>query len=316
MPRGVEPATNATVPAAQRYTSARVWTAGVAQLAMLFISLIPWLAPSLFAILILESETLSALELVGWVAVAIVATPLIALLLPIAAKWLLLGKVRPGRYPLWGWFFCRWWLVRKLLQTAPIDYIAGSPLLAPYLRLMGARIGRGCHIGTSRVDVPDLLEIGDGASIGYNVELDPSTVANGWLTHRADSNRRERISEPLGGFAWRNGRPGGARVAEQSLVAEGQTIPDHETWAGSPSSAPLPIRSSICSLRKSRCNAGRSACSSVSALGFIMLEVLPLLAVVPGLVLIWGLYDGDIWLGLALTLPRDCCTFWLLAPLS
>ncbi len=33
----------------------------------------------------------------------------------IAAKWLILGRTKPGRYPLWGVYYFRWWLSQRLL---------------------------------------------------------------------------------------------------------------------------------------------------------------------------------------------------------
>src|SRR5262249_57941457 len=95
------------------------------------------------------------------------------LVVPVLLKWVLIGRFRPGRHPLWGWYFCRWWLVRKALALAPLGVLAGSPLMAVYLRLLGARVGKRCFIGTARIDAPDLLEIGDGACIGYAAALEP-----------------------------------------------------------------------------------------------------------------------------------------------
>ena len=91
---------------------------------------------------------------------------------------------------------------------------------------MGARIGRGCHLGSGRIDVPDLIEIGDEASIGYDVDLDPAHVANGWLTLatvRVGAGAYVGTNSVISGGGTVGAR---ARVAEQSLVAGGQTIPD------------------------------------------------------------------------------------------
>src|SRR5262249_23676572 len=161
---------------------------------------------------------LSQGQVIAGVAAVVLAAPLVSLMLPVLAKWLLLGRVRPGRYPLWGWFFCRWWLVRKLLQTAPLDYLAGSPLLAGYLRLLGARVGAGCHLGSARIDFPDQIEIGTGASLGYDVVLDPGHVADGFLNVAplhigAGAYVGTNTVIQGGGSVGR-----GARVAEQSLV--------------------------------------------------------------------------------------------------
>ena len=120
---------------------------------LLYLLLVLWLAPSTSADRAVvhgcRFDAVGVQTAAGGVAAILAAGPLVhaAVSAGVVLKWLLLGRVRPGRYPLWGWFFCRWWLVRKLLQSTPLDLLAGSPLLAPYLRLLGARIGRGCHHG-------------------------------------------------------------------------------------------------------------------------------------------------------------------------
>ncbi|MCX5787884.1 MAG: AMP-binding protein, partial [Elusimicrobia bacterium] len=60
--------------------------------------------------------------------VYLVTTPVV-LLLSIALKWLLLGRVRPGEYPLWGWFYWRFWFVRAVVRAAPVNHLAGTPLI-------------------------------------------------------------------------------------------------------------------------------------------------------------------------------------------
>lgn len=284
-----------------RHGSRRVLAAGAAQMSLLYVALIPWLAPTLALVLLLTSESLSPLQMVAGMAAAIVAIPLIALFLPVAAKWLLLGRVRPGRHPLWGWFFCRWWLVRKLMQTAPLDLLAGSPLLALYLRLLGARIGPGCHLGSAHLGLPDLIDIGEGACLGYGVELEPSHVEAGWL-------HLKPIRIGAGAYVGANASIQGgsnvvraARIAEQSLVANGQTIPAGETWAGSPSQrtdADPQLDSLYATQPAARWPAWALAGFVVAAL---VLLVLPTLLLAPGLLLIWGVSGGDLWLGLALT---------------
>ncbi len=284
-----------------RHSNIRVAVAGVMQMGLLYIALIPWLAPTFLMILALVDQSLSTAGMIVGASVAAAAVPLISLFLPVAAKWLLLGRVRPGRYPLWGWFFCRWWLVRRLLQTAPLDLLAGSPILPFYLRLLGARIGPGCHITTAHIDLPDLIVIGPGTSVGYGVDLDPSQVADGWVHVRPLT---------IGSLAYVGTNAvieGGAKIGdgacvmEQSLVANGQVVPANETWAGSPARRvdPDPQIVELASRTPAR------RWPLLVMLGFVvglgLLLVLPTLFLVPGLLLIWGVAHGDLWLGLALT---------------
>jgi hypothetical protein len=54
------------------------------------------------------------------------AIPPLALLVSIAAKWLVLGRYKAGEYPLWGWYYFRWWFAGKL--TFPAWYLSNTPI--------------------------------------------------------------------------------------------------------------------------------------------------------------------------------------------
>src|SRR5262249_26997580 len=195
------------------HSSARVWLCGLAQFTLSYLLAVPLAAP-LAHLLRGGMNPLLALWLAGLLVMP--AT----LVLPLAAKWLLIGRFRPGRSPLWGWYYCRWWLARKVMALGPLGYLAGTPFLAPYLRLLGARVGKGCHLGSARLGLPDLIEIGDDVSVGYGVALEPFVVKDGWLYQAP-------IRVGAGAFIGTNAVVmagaavgSGARVLEQSLVAQ------------------------------------------------------------------------------------------------
>ena len=89
----------------------------------------------------------------------------------IAAKWLIIGRYRVGSYRLWGWYYFRWWLVQRILSLAPIEDLAGTPLLNWFYRLMGSRIGKNVHIASDCAAAFDLLSVGDDSSIGVETAL-------------------------------------------------------------------------------------------------------------------------------------------------
>ena len=112
-----------------------------------------------------------------------------------------------------------------------------SPARRFWRRTCGCSAPASAAAATSArpVDLPDLIEIGDGASLGYGVDLEPGHVTAGWL-YVAPIRIGTGAYVGTNSVVLRGGSVGcGARVAEQSLVAHGQTIPDGETWAGSPS---------------------------------------------------------------------------------
>ena len=97
-----------------------------------------------------------------------------ACLLPILAKWVLIGRWKPRRIPVWSLAYLRFWLVKTLVRSNPLLLVAGgrshtsgsSSLYVLYLRALGARIGRNVAIFSRTMPVcTDLLTIGDGTVI-------------------------------------------------------------------------------------------------------------------------------------------------------
>ena len=82
---------------------------------------------------------------------------LIVTAISIIAKWTLIGRYREGNFPLWGAYYWRFWLVRRIGALVPLTYMRGTPLLAIYLRALGAKIGPGVHLGTTHLHASDLI---------------------------------------------------------------------------------------------------------------------------------------------------------------
>ncbi len=101
---------------------------------------------------------------------------------PVLVKWLLIGRWTARAFPAWSGAYLRFWAVRQLLRFNPIVVFAGTPLYNVYLRLLGARIGRGAVIATPLLPVcPDLLTVGDDSVIGRHVLLNGYRVEAGWV---------------------------------------------------------------------------------------------------------------------------------------
>ncbi len=152
----------------------------------------------------------------------------------VVAKWLLIGRYRAGRYPLWGWFHLRMWFVNQLLGVVPIDYLTGGPLLNLYYRLLGARIGKDVHIATDNIRIFDLVSIGDQASLGADCSLHACVAEAGEL----------RVGPIDIGAGCRVGSSAvvsedvvmgpGSRLRDLSLLPSGTRVPANEVWHGSP----------------------------------------------------------------------------------
>ena len=88
----------------------------------------------------------------------------------VALKWALLGRVRPGRHPLWSCWCSRWDFVYVAWQFWARPLLAvfeGTLWLAIFLRMTGMRIGRRVVLGAGFAQVvdPDMLAFGDDATV-------------------------------------------------------------------------------------------------------------------------------------------------------
>ncbi|MEU5082069.1 MULTISPECIES: Pls/PosA family non-ribosomal peptide synthetase [Streptomyces] len=154
---------------------------------------------------------------------------------PVLAKWILVGRWKPGEFPVWGLAYARLWFVKVLLHANPMVFLVGTPLYVLYLRALGARIGKGVTILSRSVPVcTDLLTIGAGTLIrkdsfflGYRAHA--GRIQTGRVTIGRDAFVGEKtvldIDTSLGD---------GAQLGHSSALHRGQAVPDGERWHGSP----------------------------------------------------------------------------------
>lgn len=167
------------------------------------------------------------------IAAAVVLAALLGL--PIALKWLLIGRWRAGKTPIWGRGYFRFWLVRAALAQSPITACRGTPLFNAYLRLLGAKIGRSAVLELKTIPLcTDLLSIGDGAIVRDEAHLFTYKAHNGYLW-RGPIHIGAGASVGYGSSLDIHTQLGdGAQLAHASAMAEGQQLPPGESWHGIP----------------------------------------------------------------------------------
>lgn len=160
----------------------------------------------------------------------------------IAAKWLLIGRFKEGLYPMWGPYHTRWWLVQKTVDICGQGLFKQTNFTSVlYLRLMGAKIGKGVAIKGAQVGEWDLIEIGNdsilercivrpfagerntsmylgkvrigrNATVGLSSIVAPGTIvpdntcigpnSSSWEIEDADEANRELLSTKVPGAHW------------------------------------------------------------------------------------------------------------------
>src|SRR5204863_2413804 len=201
---------------------------------------------------------------------------LVVCLVPIAAKWVLIGRWKPQRIRLWSLAYLRFWIVKTLVRSSPAARLFfGTPLYVFYLRALGAKIGPSVVIFSRRVPVcSDLLTIGAGAVIRKGAIFN---------CYRAQAGRIEIGAATLGRDVFVGERSvldintsmgDGAQLGHASALHGGQSVPAGERWHGCPAQ-----RTDVNYMRvaPAPCGTLRRAGYSAAALLVVLLLYLPLI---------------------------------------
>lgn len=270
----------------------RHFVCGLAQLFSLVFVLsffaLQWLAPYLAYTLLIEEEYDFVQALLGAFASLIVFYP-VMVLIPLAVKWVVIGRYKPGIYPLWGAYYFRWWLVTTIEAAVPVGYLTGTPLLNIYLRLMGAKIGRNVHLASETFAIYDLVAIGENSSInadsnllGYTVEEGSLKIGHITIGKRCFVGTRAALRE-------NTVMEDDSALEDLSLLSKGARIPRGETWNGSPAQCnertPKQYENVVISKPgSSDLSPRRIAFGILHALGVLIFPVLVVAALFPGIV--------------------------------
>lgn len=265
----------------ERAPAGRRYLCGLAQLAvmplLLTMQAAPWLAIFISYTLI-DSDNAAIVTDLLQVFFAYAGINLALALFAIATKWLIVGRTKPGRYPLWGAYYFRVWLVQRVLSLVHMKWMQNSPILPLYLRALGAKVGRDVLLSDFDAGAIDLLEFGDHASVGSktvfaNARIDGTHMVVGRVRLGADVAVGSSCAiegDVLVGRA--------SELADLTALRAGTTVPDGEIWDGAPAGkvgeakpedlAPPPVQTTL----------GRGA----RGLAYLaMLLVLPAIAILP-----------------------------------
>lgn len=172
------------------------------------------------------------LHLVAFLAAGVLGS----LAVPLAAKWLLIGRWTPREFPAWGLTYFRFWVAKTVLQRNPIvTLMVGSPLYPLYLRALGARIGPGVAIFSRQVALcPDLFSVGAGTVVRERVIAQCYRAHDGMIqTGPVTLGRNVVVGEAsvldIDAVIGDDGQLGHA-----SSLHRGQQVPAGQSWHGSP----------------------------------------------------------------------------------
>ena len=196
-------------------------------------------------------------------------------ILPILAKWALIGRWKREEIPIWSPRYFRFWLVKTLIRVNPMVLFAGSPLYPLYLRALGAKIGPGVVILSHNAPAcTDLLTIGAGTVIRRDsffacYRAEAGMIRTGPVTIGKDAFVGQAtvldIDTALGD---------GAQLGHASSLYEGQAVPAGERRQGSPAEQRTEV--DLKDVEAAGCGARRRATFAAMELVGLLAVTLPL----------------------------------------
>ncbi len=163
-------------------------------------------------------------------------------LLPIVAKWLLIGRWKPVPFRVWGLRYYRFWVVKSLIRSSPFALLNGrsntsssSPLLTFYLRALGAKVGRGVTFLSRGIPVcTDLLTIGDNTVVRKDSLINCYQARAGMIEPgRVTLGKHVFVGEATV-LDINTAVEDGAQLGHSSSLQPGETVPTNQRFQGSP----------------------------------------------------------------------------------
>jgi non-ribosomal peptide synthetase-like protein len=167
------------------------------------------------------------------------------LLISIALKWLTIGKYKAGSYPLWGNYYWRFWFMQQVHKLVSTEYLAGSPFLNTYYRLLGVKLSQNVYLGGIELVAADLISIGANTSINDGASLVGYEIVDGRLEIGNVTIGRDCFVGSNTMLGLHTQLADRARIGDLSYLGNGLMIPTGEAWIGSPAKLDLSASSQI-----------------------------------------------------------------------
>jgi non-ribosomal peptide synthetase-like protein len=268
----------------------------------------------IFLVLGLIQGSVSLPVSVAVLAAMLFLTTPVKIVLSIAAKWLVIGRYRAGSYPVWSFYYFRWWLGTRIQAWSGISGYPGTPIMSLYYWLMGAKVGKNCLIATPSCAIFDLVSIGDDTSIGAQTQLLGYKVEDGLLVIGSVEIGSRCFIGTHSALGVNTKMEDDSYLDDLSLLPDGAVLKSGEARRGSPAEPAevrLPAIDERVATRRHPFLFGLAHYLASSVIGVLMLlTVVPSLAMIVGAYFLFGL--GWAAAAVVLSIPVSIVSFCLI----
>ena len=156
----------------------------------------------------------------------------------VVAKWVLVGRIRPGEHPLWSSFIWRNEVVDSFIELVTAPWFAraasGTPALVWWLRALGAKIGGGTWCESYWLPEADLVTLGRNSTVNRGCVVQTHLFHDRVMSIDAVTLEDGATMGPHGVILPQAGIGAGGTVGPASLVMRGESVPAATYWMGNP----------------------------------------------------------------------------------
>jgi non-ribosomal peptide synthetase-like protein len=168
----------------------------------------------------------------------LIAAGIIAAATATAAKWLLVGRIKPGNRPLWSSFVWRNELADNFIEVLAAPWFAepwlGTAPLNLWLRSLGSKIGAGVWCETYWLPEADLITLGRGVTVNRGCVLQTHLFHDRVLSMDTVVLQDGATLGPNGVVLPAASLGENTTVGPASLVLRGEAVPGQTRWFGNP----------------------------------------------------------------------------------
>lgn len=170
--------------------------------------------------------------------VVMMAAGAVAAGLAVAAKWILVGRIRPGEHPLWSSFIWRNEVADCFVELVAAPWFTrnavGTPAIVWYLRAMGAKIGHGVWCESYWLPETDLVALGDNTTINRGCVVQTHLFHDRVMSLDSVELEPGATLGPNSVILPASRLGANATVGSTSLVMRGEFVPAHAYFSGNP----------------------------------------------------------------------------------
>jgi non-ribosomal peptide synthetase-like protein len=149
-----------------------------------------------------------------------------------------MGRYRPGDHPLYSFYVWRDEIVNScqelLAGTWLLDGALGTALMPVYLRLMGAKVGRGVWVESLTITEFDLARLDDGAVVNRHAVVETHLFHDRVMSTGPAHLGRGATLGPGTAMLPDTTVGDGCVVGGRSIVMRGESLPPGTRWHGAP----------------------------------------------------------------------------------